>query len=96
MIKKIISLFIFVLLVVSPVADFGGIKVANAATTKTAVKKSTAKKTTTKKKSKKKKITKRKERLIAEPPLITMDTAPHSPKPVAKKSTKKKKVTKKA
>jgi hypothetical protein len=55
---------------------------------KTTVKKPVAKKTTTTKK----KVTKKskKPKVIARPALITVDTAPHSPKPVAKKSTKKK------
>lgn len=50
----------------------------------------------TKKIIKKKKRTKKKEKLIAVPPLITLETAPHSPKPgvkAKKKSTATKKST---
>lgn len=41
---------------------------------------------------KKKVVTKRKEKLTTAPALITVDTAPHSPKPIAKKKTTKKKI----
>ena len=38
-----------------------------------------------------KKKAKKKERLISNPPLITLDTAPHSPRPAAKKKKSSKK-----
>lgn len=51
-----------------------------------------AKKVTTKKPVVKKKVVKKKkEKLTLNPPLITLDTAPHSPKPVSKKKTTTKK-----
>lgn len=89
MIKKIITIFIFVIFTFTSI---GGSfpRTVEAATAKT----TTTKKSTTKKTTKKKVIKKKKERLILNPPLITLDTAPHSPKPVTKKkTTTKKKVT---
>lgn len=82
MIKRFVTIFILFtfLLGISPVSVF-------AATTKT-----TKKVAVTKKKVAIKKSVKRKEKLTVEPPLFTIDTAPHSPKPVArskKKTTKK-------
>ena len=53
-----------------------------------AVKKPVAKKKVV---AKKKKVVKRKEKLTTTPALITVDTAPHSAKPVAKKKTTTKK-----
>lgn len=87
MIKKILPIFIILALFV------GYSPSAFAATTPTAKKtvttKTTSKKVTTKKKTtKKKKVVKKKEKLIANPPLITLDTAPHSPKPIAKAKKK--------
>ncbi len=65
---------------------------AFAATTKT------TSKTTAKKKTTKKKVIKKKSSVDLDPPLITLETAPHSPKPAAKvkkKATTKKTVKKK-
>jgi hypothetical protein len=88
--KIILPVFIALSLVVgSPVG------VVHAATT---VKTTTsAKKVAKKPVAKKKVVKKKKERLIAEPALFTLETAPHSPKPVAKskKKTIKKVVVKK-
>lgn len=87
--KIIISLFILVSLICAPFSTM-----AATSSVKTQAKTTVVK--TTKKKSKKKKVA-RHERLIAVPPLFTLDTAPHSAKPIAKakkksskKSTKKK------
>ena len=71
------SVFIFI----------GGVLPVSAATKATTHRVAT--KVTTKKVAKKKKVTKKKERLIANPPLITLDNAPHSPKPYSAKSKKK-------
>lgn len=82
--KNIISIFILASLLLSPVVSFG-------ATTSPAKKVTTVKKQVTKKAPVKKKVAK-KQKVIANPPRITVATAPHSPKPVAKKKAPAKKV----
>ncbi|MCC6324020.1 hypothetical protein IT400_04500 [Candidatus Nomurabacteria bacterium] len=102
MTKRIISFFIFLILVVSPINSVLEVQQAHGATTKTnpsstsgqAVKKSTTKKATTKKTTKKK-VTKKKPKVVLAPPLFTLETAPHSPKPASKSKSKKKTTTKK-
>ncbi|MDQ5971188.1 MAG: hypothetical protein QG566_134 [Patescibacteria group bacterium] len=95
MTKRIISFFIFLILVVSPVNSVLEVQQAHGATTKSTVKKSTTQKATTKKKSTKKKVTKKKPKVVLAPPLFTLETAPHSPKPSSKSKSKKKTTTKK-
>ncbi len=88
MLKKIFSILIIFILFITPVVEVS-------ATVKTPAK-TTAKKTVSKKPVTKKKVTKKKaaKKVIANPPLITLETAPHSPKPASKvnKKTKKKKI----
>ena len=92
MIKKILPFFIaFALIVGFPMAEVSAATtVKTATTTKTVVKKKT---------TKKRRSTKRKEKLTVNPPLITLDTAPHSGRPLARamkrKTTKKSTSTKK-
>jgi len=91
MIKKIILPFFIILslFIGYPSSIFAVTTSPIKSPTKTIV---TASKTTTKKvvvKKKKKVVAKKKEKLIAIPPLFTLDTAPHSAKPVYR-STKKK------
>ncbi|MCC6323964.1 hypothetical protein IT400_04205 [Candidatus Nomurabacteria bacterium] len=96
MTKRIISFFIFLILVVSPVNSVLEVQQAHGATTKTTtVKKSTTKKATNKKTTTKKKVTKKKPKVVLAPPLFTLETAPHSPKPSSKSKSKKKTTTKK-
>lgn len=80
--------------VVAPEADKPAVLAK--ATVKPAAKAAVAKKPAAKKKAAPKKVVK--EKLTINPPLITVDTAPHSPKPAAKKKVTpvKKKTTTKA
>jgi len=93
--KYIIYIFTVLLLVAIPFSTFEVLHIAEAATpTKTTPAKTTVtKKPTAKKVVAKKKVvkkgTKKKERLMVAPPKFTIDTAPHSPKPIAKASKKK-------
>lgn len=96
MIKKIFSIFIIASFLFTPVFE---VSAAATKSTKAVVakklvaKKPVAKKAVTKKPVAKKKVVKK--RVIENPPLITLETAPHSPKPIAKatkKVVKKKKI----
>jgi hypothetical protein len=91
MIKKIFSIFIIASFLFTPVFE---VSAAATKSAKTVAKKSVAKKAVAKKSVAKKKVVKKK-RVIENPPLITIETAPHSPKPIAKatkKVVKKKKI----
>ncbi len=91
MLKKIFSILIIFILFITPVVEVSAVaKTPTKTTTKTTAKKTVNKKPVTKKKVAKKKSVKK---VIANPPLITLETAPHSPKPASKvnKRTKKKK-----
>ena len=95
--KKLIPLIIILTLFVGyPIADISAATTTGTApTSKTTTAKTVKKKVASKKKTVRKK---RKERLIAAPKPFTLETAPHSPKPVAKakKKTSTKKASKKA
>lgn len=95
MIKKIFSIFIIASFLFTPVFE---VSAAATKSTKTVAKKPVAKKPAAKKAVTKKPVAKKKvvkKRVIENPPLITIETAPHSPKPIAKatkKVVKKKKI----
>lgn len=93
--KSIASLVLtFFILGMVPAQTFAATTVKTPAKTTVAKSKTPAKKTVAKKKTTKKKVVKKKT-VNLNPPLITLETAPHSEKPAAKKKTTKKKVVKK-
>lgn len=91
---KIISFFILIMFTLTSAPAIAS---SNAKPVKNQVKtttKTSTKKPVAKKKISKKKVVKRKS-VNLNPPLITLETAPHSEKPVAKKKTTKKAAKKK-
>jgi hypothetical protein len=88
--KKLLTLLIaFLLFIGYPMADISAATTTGSTPASKTVTKTVKKKTATKKKVVKRK---RKERLISAPKPFTLETAPHSPQPIAKA---KKKTTKK-
>ncbi len=99
MIKQLIisCIIVFSLFIVSPVSEVV-FAAAGSTTSRITTKPSSHKVTAKNKITKKKRKVVRKEKLTLTPPLFTLDTAPHSPKPITKykkKSTKKKVIGKK-